>query len=199
MFMARAVRKGGPLGEVGKSVVYSGVPELSELARVTYEKMFPDRLVHFPNSPDCTVTIKDNERIWRHELRHDAESAFWLLVWWALKASPKDGVMTYVPYSTRVAFQFANSTTQSDRRHNIADLVSDLDPLYLPLNDLLKELVDALIHDLHWATEEPQTHPEYLHEVFQRHILNFIFANQGKDFMNLPKTDTPRFPLYWWD
>ena len=57
------------------------MPELSKLAHVAYEKMFRDRLADFPNSPDFVVRIKDEGKLWRHELRHNAESAFWPLVW----------------------------------------------------------------------------------------------------------------------
>ena len=52
-----------------------------------------------------------------------------------------------------------------------------------PLSELLDQLGEALESDLHWATDTPYTHPEFLHEVFQRYMLNFIFEKMGiKEF-----------------
>lgn len=163
---------------------------MSELARVAYEKMFPDRLADFPHSPGYIhFRIKDHGKLWRHELRHDAESAFWMLVWWAVHASPKDGVVTEIPCAVWARL---DHTLFDPRKPDFP--IDALDPSYSPLNDLLNKLGDALTDDLHWATEKPHTHPEFLHEVFQRHILNFILANQDEHFMRLPKADTPRKP-----
>jgi hypothetical protein len=194
MFMARAIRQGGPLGKDRKLLEYCGMPESSS---EVYRKVFPDRLVKFPTSESFPVKInlRDDKKLWRHELYHDAESVFWLLVWWALQASPKDAeVTTTIPrwiWST-----FANTTEGDGRSCDIAQYT--LDPSYEPLKGLLEQLGDAVVHDLHWATVQSEseacTHPEYLHEVFQRYILNFILAKQHEDFMTLCKANEPRQP-----
>ena len=79
--MARAARQGLPLGDVGDLAWYQTVPELSQKAHV-YGDVFPDRLTRFqcsPGSPDdhiARVGAHPDSSSWRHELRHDAESAF---------------------------------------------------------------------------------------------------------------------------
>ena len=203
MFMARAVRAGGPLGDVGDRPWYQKVPELSQKAHV-YGDVFPDRLSRFqcsPGSPDdhiVKVGGHPDSSSWRHELRHDAESVFWLLVWWVVNAAaPTDGSTSKVP----IGIWASLVDTKTDIRP--WKIASDcLDPAYAPLSELLHQLGRALKFDLHWATDTPYTHPEFLHEVFQRHILNFIFENQDKDFMNLAKGDASRKPAHvtgYWD
>ena len=194
MFMARAVRAGGPLGEVGDRPWYQKVPELSQKAHV-YGDVFPARLTRFQHSPGSpnrhTVDIDapPDPSSWHHELRHDAESAFWLLVWWVVNAAPANGCTSIIP--NELWSPLVGIITDA-RPWNIA---SDcLDPAYAPLSELLHQLGRALKFDLHWATDTPYTHPEFLHEVFQRHILNFIFENRDKDFMNLAKGDASRKP-----
>ena len=182
--MARAVRASGPLGDVGELVSFWKMPELSQKAHV-YGDVFPDRLTRFQCSPDhhiVRVGAHPDSSSWRHELRHDAESAFWLLVWWAVNAAPADGCASKIP-----------SALWSRLIDNIEDArplkISSnyLDPAYAPLSELLVQLGRELKHDLHWTTDTPYTHPEFLHEVFQRHILNYIFENRDQDFMNLAK------------
>ena len=190
MFMAHAIRQGGPLREDRRWTEYCGMPEsLSE----AYGKVFPDCLVKFPTSESFLVKINlsDDEALWHHELYHDAESVFWLLAWWALQASPKDAEMTTtIPHW--IWSTFTNTTEVDGRSCNIAGY--QLDPSYEPLKDLLRQLGNAMVSDLHWVKSEPCTHPEYLHEILQRHILNFIIANQDEDFMTLCKANEPRQP-----
>jgi hypothetical protein len=191
MFMARAVRASGPLGNVGDPARYQKVPELSQKAHV-YEDVFPDRLTRFqqgPGSPNdhiVTIGAHPDSSSWRHELRHDAESAFWLLVWWVVNATP-DGCTSEMQIELWVPLIGTAADTRS------LDIpTSCLDPAYTPLSELLHQLGRALKYDLHWATDTPYTYPEFLHEVFQRHILNFIFENRDKIFMKLAKADRSR-------
>ena len=194
MFMARAVRVSRPLGKVGTPAWYMKVPELSEKACV-YRDVYPDRLIRFRHSPGSpnrhTVDIDapPNPSSWRHELRHDAESAFWLLVWWVVNAVP-DGCTSEVPIEIWVPLV---GTAFEARPLDIPS--GCLDPIYAPLSELLQQLGEALGSDLHWATDTPYTHPDFLHEVFQRHILNFIFENRDKNFMKLAKGDHSRIPV----
>ena len=71
---------------------------------------------------------------------------------------------------------------------------SDLDPSYNALQSLLNNLASYLEHDLHWATEAPFNDPEFLHEAFQRRILNFLIENEDEDFLLLPILGKPREP-----
>ena len=193
MFMARAIRAGRPLGEVGDLAWYEKVPELSQKAQA-YRDVFPDRLKRFQNSPGSPnrhivdIGAPPNSSSWHHELRHDAESVFWLLVWWVVNATP-DGCTSEMPVGLWGPLV---DITVDARQLDIPS--SGLDPAYAPLSELLHQLGRALIDDLHWATDTPYTHPEFLHEVFQRHILNFIFENRDKNFMTLAKADRFRTP-----
>ena len=193
MFMARAVRASGPLGEVGDLAWYQKVPELSQKAYL-YGDVFPDRLTHFqhsPGSPDnhiVRIGAPPDPDSWGHELRHDAESAFWLLVWWVVNAVP-DGCTSEVPIGLWAPLVEVDTDTRP------LDINSScLHSAYAPLSGLLHQLARAFKFDLHWATDAPYTHPDFLHEVFQRHILNFIFENRDKNFMKLAKGDHSRKP-----
>ena len=193
MFMARSIRAGGPLGVTGRIAQYMMVPELSQKAHM-YEDIFPNRLSRFqqsrgsPNDYIVRIGAPPNSSSQRHELRHDAESAFWLLVWWIVNATP-DGCRSEMPNELWVPLV---GTTFDIRPLDIPS--SGLDPAYSLLSELLHQLGEALTDDLHWATDEPYTHPDFLHKVFERHILNFIFENRDKNFMTLAKADHLRRP-----
>ena len=190
MFMARAVRQGRPIGNCGDKPFVRGMPELLPLAREAYERVFPDRLDRFPCDDGHTVTIGDtSDVVWHHELWHDAESAFWLLVWWTVTAYPEDSSMTQLPASLWTSFtdtllDTRPCTFSSEAVHNG----------YLPLHELLTQVGNAVAHDFHWATQKPYNDPEFLHEAFQRHILNFIFDHREERFMLLRKADNLRKP-----
>ncbi|KJA15651.1 hypothetical protein HYPSUDRAFT_48182 [Hypholoma sublateritium FD-334 SS-4] len=70
-----------------------------------------------------------------------------------------------------------------------------LDPAYASLQGLLNDLREAMEHDHYWASEAPYNHPEFLHEVFQRHILCFLINHRNEDFMELPTSGKPRGPV----
>ena len=82
IFIARAVRGGGPLGRLGGPAWFQMVPELSQKAQV-YGDVFSDRLTRFQQSPGSPnrhivrVGAPPDSSLWRHELHHNAESAFW--------------------------------------------------------------------------------------------------------------------------
>jgi len=46
--------------------------------------------------------------------------------------------------------------------------------------------------DLKFSNDNEKKNPEYIHEVFQRLILNFLVTNSGQLFMDLEKADNPR-------
>ena len=118
-----------------------------------YEDIFPDRLTRFQHSPcspddhivDIGAPPKSSSR------RHDAESAFWLLVWWVVNSAPADSCKSGTPigsWATLIGttgkiifFGFPNSY---------------LDPPYAPpLSELLRQLGQARdnYRCWHWATD----------------------------------------------
>ena len=109
-------------------------------------------------------------------------------MWWAANATP-DCCTSEVPIGLWGPLV---DTITDARSLNIPGHC--LDPAYTPLSELLQQLGQALENDLHWATDTPYTHPEFIHEVFQRHILNFIVENLDKNFMKLAKSDAFRKP-----
>ncbi|KAF9473233.1 hypothetical protein BDN70DRAFT_937586 [Pholiota conissans] len=193
MFMARAIRMEGPQGEISDIITYPGVPELMPVARAAFERAFPDRLERFPSSPHTSVVGTD-QSLWSHRLYHDAESAYWLLAWWAVTASPLGHPKLLVDDAVWSGF---NQPGIKEHARNYKLLPDALDPLYSPLGPLLRSLGFFLRHDLFWASQEPHTHPEFLHEVFQRSILNFIVENQNEAFMNHPKASSLRYRAEW--
>ena len=117
------------------------IPELSQQACAAYGKNYPERLVRFNPGPPHAVRIKGsiNPSSLRHELRHDAESAFWLLLYWVLNAAAADGPTTSVPTELWVLF----AGTQMDLRP-LKIPAHALDPSYAPLSELLGQLGEAL-------------------------------------------------------
>ena len=163
--MVCAVRQNGPIGRAGDDLLFRTMPELLPEARKAYEQVFPERITCFQCSPELhivNIPASSNLSSWRHELRHDAESAFWVLVWWAVNAQPDNGAKTCIPAALWAAL---NETSSEQRSCNFSD--DALDPVYSPLLDLLNQLGKCVMYDFHWATKEPYTHPEFLHEAFQ--------------------------------
>src|SRR5258706_2030119 len=96
--MARSVVAGHPLA-TGRFLDLCGLPCLSEPALAVYSTLLPKRLERFPRPVDdqaanCVATSGkiDYDSLcslpWTHELRHDGESMFWLLAWWAIHLRP---------------------------------------------------------------------------------------------------------------
>ncbi|KAF9485744.1 hypothetical protein BDN70DRAFT_540112 [Pholiota conissans] len=74
--------------------------------------------------------------------------------------------------------------TNRDIRPDILDR-GFLDPAYSPLEGLLMDFGHTLRNDIFWATKEPFTHPEFIHEAMQRFLLDFVFENLNEHFMDL--------------
>ncbi|KJA13916.1 hypothetical protein HYPSUDRAFT_49539 [Hypholoma sublateritium FD-334 SS-4] len=189
-FMARSIRGGRVLGDSDIPLLFKSPPEISETLLTRYGGILPDRVKRFAcktskHSPDYTENPSGT--IARHALRHDAESVFWVLVWWAVCAAPAGKA------SSEVHQDLWRNLTGNDRDFRPTRIVeSELDPSYDALRNLINPMASYLIHDLHWATETPFNHPEFLHESFQRLILNFLVDNKDEDFMVLPTSGKPR-------
>jgi hypothetical protein len=68
-----------------------------------YARHHPDRIGKFPFKERLLIesTSPDSiNRQWRHELDHDAESVFWLLLYWVVGAQPahreKEGISAFI-------------------------------------------------------------------------------------------------------
>ena len=214
MFMARSVVGGHPLATC-RFLDLRGLPCLSGPAHAIYSKHLPERLERFPQPVDdqaanCVAISGEIDRDslcslpWTHELRHDAESSFWLLVWWAIHLRPKSSESSESsepsPPSEIESFIFnsltsVNLETKRDRRgaflDGLANEVPWLDLAYRELEPLFIQMACHLRGDLYWANGQMKN-PEYLHEALQRIILNFLMKNQTNGFMHLEKDPNPR-------
>ena len=163
------------------------MPQL-EAARGVYEHQYPERL---PSFPPNVKTYHETDRTsllpsFQHKLRYDAESVFWLFVWWSLQIRPAGSTSEdFLPTKC-----WNDLTSESDGRdafiyRNFPKGV--LHPDYQPLEALLKQMASHLKGD--HGLIQSRWHPEYLHEVFQRLILEFLFANYDEEFMDLETHD----------
>ncbi|KAF8174547.1 hypothetical protein BJ912DRAFT_44745 [Pholiota molesta] len=190
IFMAKAIRNGGPHGVPGFPAIYESVPQITAQVRAAYTAAHPDRLIRFSDSIPLEfsrVGTADQNKF-RHQLYHDAESAYWLLLRWAILAYPVDD-----DTPTEIFSELWGALTgiKTDiRPYSIQP--DSLNPGYRELHQLLADVGGVFASDMHWATKEPYKHFDFAHEVFQRHILNFIIKNEKEPFMNLLKADNPR-------
>jgi hypothetical protein len=173
------------------------MPDLTEKARPLYMAIWRDRLEQFPPRPDDAYILKDGaDRKWLHELRHDAESVFWLLLWWAVHACSEPALPVRNDFWQDLV---APTGPDYDARDGLLTKVSTrkgwLDPAYAHLETLLKSMVSHLTADLHWVTDKDpkeMREAEYVHEAFQRHIFNFLVTNKEQSFMSQKKAATNR-------
>ncbi|KIO29031.1 hypothetical protein M407DRAFT_21777 [Tulasnella calospora MUT 4182] len=96
LFMARAVELGRPT-DIAKWPPDRFLYEIPS-APEKYAKHYHDtRLEKFPPKPFEYFTKEVNHAPWRHELDHDIESVFWLMLYWAMTAQPKGGAAEHIP------------------------------------------------------------------------------------------------------
>jgi hypothetical protein len=132
---------------------------------------------------------------WRHELDHDVESVFWLLLYWAVVAQPEGCLGEYIN-----SVSWASMLKDSDHR---ADLVLNLSSgpppknllhsVYEPVWPLISNLAALLVVDSHWIPESSaRKRPDYMCEAFQRLILQFIDSKRSENFMTCRVADSLR-------
>ena len=174
-----------------------GVFDLPPMPAVTNELLerYPQaRKESFPENEKERIEIPDDARApppFKHLLRYDAESVFWYLLWCCVQAKP------------------ANNSSGNEISHLIWSALTDdddgrdayfvkafprgfLHPAYRDLEPLLESMSLHLQGDISFANDEGRKEDEYLHEVFQRLILNFLSAKWTKDFMRIQKHKQPR-------
>ncbi|KAH9998459.1 hypothetical protein BJV74DRAFT_200503 [Russula compacta] len=195
MFIARAVDQTGPVPPVVAFI--PGIPNTPDL----YATAHPDRVKRFPGSeegfiinPEKLVCDNESRHGWRHELEHDAESVFWLLLYWAMVVQPEK-----CP-KEKIDAKYWNPLNGNhlSRQWLIRGLSEIMSPnlthsFYKLLQPLIKDLATILVIDSHWLpASDPRKDPFYITEAFQRLILKFIIDNRGKEFMDHPVEKTFR-------
>jgi len=194
--MARAVHKGCPLS---KPESFPASPVLQPDAAFVYKRCYPDRFKLFGNKEKWPTKVADQAVLpmFRHELRHDAESSVFLFFWWVMFAAPQGkesvdiGFIIWSYFSLEEQIWFNRQKLLSALQYDAFrdDIVH---PEYDRLFPLVKSMAKLIREDYHWVKEEKYKHPEYLHDALQRVILNFLLENKDASFMDLKKSPEPR-------
>lgn len=189
--MARAVRS----AEIKSGYhFFPPMPELSGGA-LRYKECVEERLEVF--KPNSFISKRETDLkpidFFQHKLRYDAESVFWLLLWWSIQAKPLDDKAT----DSRIKQLHWNTFTGVDDGRRI--FIEDIDrgtchPQYQPLERLLSSMAEQLKGDPDVLDDsDVRKHDEYLHEAFQRLIFDFIFEHlKAKSEFLVLKKNTQR-------
>ena len=157
-----------------------------------YTRHHPERIKKFPSEGRLLIESASPgsvNREWRHELEHDAESVFWLLLYWVVGAQPANHNKEDIASAT-----WANLTGSVKYRTGLLRSLSEEESLeelthstFQPLLPLLSDLAANLVVDRHWLDEsETRNNEQYVPEAFQRLILQFILDNRSEEFMTQP-------------
>jgi hypothetical protein len=184
MFIARAVQLGQPVLPLGKFITIPKVPKSPTI----YEANHPDRIEKFPLLPEVSDELStDNTNLTvRHELDHDTESVFWLLLYWVVGAQPEGKEDEPVDLYIWTGLTGTVKARVCLLRGDVFDLATH--SAYEPLCPLLRDLaaiLDADRHLLPLPLSDPRTDPGYINEAFQRLLLRFILDHRGQEFMDL--------------
>ena len=177
-----------------------GVPEVPKIPEC-YANAHPDRREEFPKEsrelidPFKLKDQSDQSDRWRHELDHDVESVFWLLLYWAMVAQPEKSPGGYIDLSS-----WSSMLGDFKARERLVSVLKSGDPpdnlthsVYEPLWPLISSLAAVLVVDRHWLPESSvRKHPGYICEAFQRLILQFIVSKNREDFMTCRVGDSLR-------
>jgi hypothetical protein len=132
---------------------------------------------------------------WRHELDHDVESVFWLLLYWAMVAQPEGRIGEPIHSPS-----WTGMLGDSDDRAGLVSKLSSGPPpqnllhsVYEPVWPLISNLAALLVVDSHWIPESSaRKRPDYMCEAFQRLILQFIDSKRSENFMTCRVADSLR-------
>jgi hypothetical protein len=132
---------------------------------------------------------------WRHELDHDVESVFWLLLYWAMVAQPEGCLGKFIDSGS-----WTWMLKDSDHRAGLVSTLSSGPPpqnllhsVYEPVWPLISNLAALLVVDSHWIPESSaRKRPDYMCEAFQRLILQFIDSKRSENFMTCRVADSLR-------
>lgn len=171
------------------------MPKLDAGAAVAYKKCVPSRLTDFPQ-----MDIKKEEIVnWeekmgvgvedQHKLRYDAESAFWLLLYWTVLACPAGKDVKNHPIPENFWRDFTTLDKDTNYRSALLECLPKqvIMPEYGPLENLIKDMAKQLVGDYEVSQSKHRKDDAFLHEAFQRTILNFLFKHHSAPFMTLEK------------
>ena len=126
-----------------------------------YAKAHPDCVRKFPIAERAFIdpeAVDDKSRDgWRHKLKHDAESIFWLILYWAMVVQPKK-----CPWENIDMASWSNLNGNYKKREALIREIrhlpeSDSEGLthlfYNPLLPLIKDLTAIILIDSHWFPE----------------------------------------------
>ena len=129
-----------------------GIPDSPD----SYAKAHPKRVTDFQDFPKKEIFIDPDELNqsqdggWRHELDHDAESVFWLLLYWAMVVQPENSPKEKVPsdsWSALIKTHESREWLLDGLRNKVpSDLTHSF---YTPLQPLIKDLAAILVIDSH--------------------------------------------------
>jgi hypothetical protein len=194
-FISRAVERGNtvPLPPV---VIVPEVPKVPEC----YANAHSSRIDKFTGEIEELLLVRQNKNqsqddMWRHELDHDVESVFWVLLYWAMVTQPEGSRGEDIDLSSWTLLLgnfkerevFISGLSSGGLTDNLTH------SLYAPLWPLIRDLAAILVVDRHWLPEsDVRKCPEYICEAFQRLILQFILSYRDEDFMTCRVGDSLR-------
>jgi hypothetical protein len=203
MFIARAVQTGRPLPSQ-KFIYFPELPLLSEGIREVYESKHPKRMKSFPETLGSQIGPSKNPlpTFFQHKLEHDGESSVWTSFWWSILSFPEHEADVPINFVTWAAMmpRYAGSRKglpKSDKRDMaLGELIKgDTDifhPGYGGLHDLFQNIAEVISPDYHWAEHSIRRRSDFVHELLQRIILNFVIENMNAPFMDKKKADKNR-------
>jgi hypothetical protein len=189
-FIARAVQLGGPVPP-NKGLL--DIPEVPMIAG-RYETCHPDRITKFPYRPRnfSIISTDGADPQWRHELDHDTESLFWVLLYWVTGAQPENEEKELIGASF-----WPRLTGSVDDRIDLLQgrIIGATHSVYRPIWPLLQKLADIISVDGHWVeASDPRKDPGYINEACRRLILQFILEHRNENFMQHRVESQPRLP-----
>jgi hypothetical protein len=136
--------------------------------------------------------VEEKKRLWRHELDHDTESVFWLLLYWAVGAQPEG--KEEEPIDSGIWASLTGSVESRSRLIG-SQLTRATHSIYEPLWPLLHSLSAVLNVDRLWLeSTDPRNHIGYSTEAFQRLILEFMLSHRDRKFMTHKVAHSRRCP-----
>ena len=184
--MSQAVERGKPV-PLNLPHYVPEVPKSPECYANTHPKRIDDIQQEVKELVDpFKLKNQSQDDGWRHELDHNVESVFRLLLYWAMVAQPKGhpreyinlhywmGLLGDIDVRERLVLGFSSGNRPNGLTHSI----------YAPLWPLITSLTATLVVDSHWLPKSNvRKRPEYICEAFQCLILGFIISERSKDFM----------------
>jgi hypothetical protein len=184
-------------------MMFPKLPPLSGGIKAVYESKHPKRMESFKETLGLQIGPSKNPlpAFFQHKLDHDGESGVWSFFWWCILAFPENE--TQVPISVvdwaALLPQYDGDRTglpNYDMRdtvlHSFIDRKKVLHPGYGGLLDLCQSIAYAIFPDYHWAEGGVRQLPDFVHEILQRIILNFVVENKDAPFMDKKKANKNR-------